>query len=76
MIIVEEDTHETLESPMKSQNAGHDSQLSMRSSVNSRTEQMNEMMNHIDEMKKLIKDEEWYNIPVPIRITCEGIMEF
>ena len=37
---------------------------------------MNEMMNHIEEMKQPIKDEEWHNIPIPVRVACEGIMAF
>ena len=37
---------------------------------------MNEMMNLIEEMKALIKDEQWHNIPIPVRVTCEGIMAF
>ena len=37
---------------------------------------MNEMMNHIEEMKGLIKDEEWHNIPIPVRVACEGIMAY
>ena len=34
------------------------------------------MMNLIEEMKALIKDEQWHNIPIPVRVTCEGIMAF
>ena len=27
-------------------------------------------------MKLLIVEEDWYNIPAPIRVTCEGIISF
>ena len=37
---------------------------------------MNEMMNHIEDMKQLIKEDEWHNIPVPVKTCCEGIMAF
>ena len=28
------------------------------------------------ELESLIKDEQWFNIPVPIRNTLDGIIEF
>ena len=37
---------------------------------------MNEVMRYIDEANHLIKDDEWFNIPAPIRVTCEGIISF
>ena len=37
---------------------------------------MNEMMCLLDDVKLLIKDGDWHNIPAPIRHTCEGIINF
>ena len=37
---------------------------------------MTELATAIETMNKLIVDDEWYNIPHPIRKTCEGIILF
>ena len=37
---------------------------------------MNEVMRYIDDVNHLIKDDDWFNIPAPIRVTCEGIITF
>jgi hypothetical protein len=34
------------------------------------------MLEKIDEVNKLIKITDWFNIPRPIRTTCEGIIAF
>ena len=45
-------------------------------SMNSKTENMNQLLELVDDLMVLIKDDEWYNIPAPIRTTCEGIISF
>ena len=35
-----------------------------------------DIMNELETVHALIKDDEWYNIPAPIRSTCEGIIAF
>lgn len=30
----------------------------------------------MEEVRMLIKEEDWHNIPAPIRTTCEGIINF
>ena len=45
-------------------------------SQNSRLEQTTELMGYLDEAHGLIKEEEWYNIPAPVRDTCTGIINF
>ena len=37
---------------------------------------LGELRGYIGEANTLIKDEEWYNIPAPVRTTCEGIINF
>lgn len=37
---------------------------------------MTEITAYIDEVNALIKDDEWFNIPMPVRSTCEGIIKF
>ena len=45
-------------------------------STNSRLDLLGELRGFIEEAQNLIKDEQWFNIPAPIRTTCEGIIHF
>ena len=54
---------------------GHESKLTMNSQM-SKVEHMNEMLILVEELGSLIKDEEWHNIPAPVRTTCEGFIAF
>ena len=71
-----EEAARELESPMKSRKSNRTQSVMSHESKNSRADQMNDMLGYLDEVNLLIKDEEWYNIPAPIRKTCEGIIGF
>ena len=44
-------------------------------SSNSVKNQWNEIQAFVYEVRSEIKDEEWFNIPQPVRTTCEGILD-
>lgn len=52
------------------------SMMTIRSKDSQGVEQQNEMLAHLADMHELIKEDEWFNIPAPIRRTCEGIIDF
>ena len=43
-------------------------------SSNSAAQAKVEMYGYMDEVNHLIKDEDWFNIPAPIRDACDGII--
>ena len=48
----------------------------MQKSQSSRSNLARDIMTEIDNINALIVEEEWHNIPAPIRKTCEGIIAF
>ena len=38
--------------------------------------ELNELLTEMAANRHLIKDEDWYNIPAPVRTTCDGIINF
>ena len=45
-------------------------------SKDSKAENLNDILALCEELKFLIKEGEWNNIPAPVRATCEGIIDF
>ena len=42
----------------------------------SKNDLMTETIHAAQDLSLLIKDEDWHNIPAPIRDTCEGLVNF
>lgn len=51
---------------------------SMMSNISSgsREQESTEIMTRIAQVAGLVKDDEWYNIPAPVRECCEGLIRF
>ena len=64
------------DSMMKSMNkTGRNSILSDGSrGSNDRNILMRDVNNYIDELNALINEDDWHNIPAPIKSTCDGII--
>ena len=43
-------------------------------STSSAAQERFEMEGYVNEVNNLIKDEDWFNIPAPIREACDGVI--